>query len=166
MLQKILQNILLFVALVLIQVLVLNNIQFLGFVNPYIYILFLLSQPVKQPRMLTLTLAFMLGITIDIFSSTLGIHAFATVFVAFIRSGVIKLFFSIDEGFNPSPSFFSLGVGVYIRYVSVIVVIHHILLFTLEAFSFANFGFVLLKALLSAIITILLILGTQSFNKK
>ena len=82
--------------LVLIQVLALNNIQFLGFLNPYIYILFILSLPVKLPNWITLLLAFVLGLTIDAFSNTMGMHAFATVLVAFLRGGIINLFISID----------------------------------------------------------------------
>ncbi len=88
----VLQNILSFVLLVLFQVLALNNIQFLGFINPYIYILFIIALPVKTPRWLSLILAFILGLTLDIFSNTLGMHAFATVLIAFLRNGIINLF--------------------------------------------------------------------------
>ena len=79
----VLQNIFSFILLVLVQVLVLNNIQFLGYIDPYLYILFILVLPVQMPRWFLLILAFALGITIDIFSNTLGMQAFATVFIAF-----------------------------------------------------------------------------------
>ncbi len=161
-----LQNILRFVLLVLIQVLALNNIQFLGFLNPYIYILFILSLPVKLPNWITLLLAFVLGLTIDAFSNTMGMHAFATVLVAFLRGGIINLFIAIDEGNNPTPSFYTFGVGAYVKYVVSIVVIHHIALFMLEAFSFHHFWILLLKILLSSTLTILIILGIQSLKRK
>ncbi len=161
-----LQNILRFVLLVLIQVLALNNIQFLGFLNPYIYILFILSLPVKLPNWITLLLAFVLGLTIDAFSNTMGMHAFATVLVAFLRNGIINLFIAIDEGNNPTPSFYTFGVGAYVKYVVSIVVIHHIALFMLEAFSFNHFWILLLKILLSSALTTLIILGIQSLKRK
>ncbi len=161
-----LQNIFRFVALVLFQVLALNNIQFLGYINPYIYILFIFSLPVKLPRWLTLILAFVLGLSIDIFSNTPGIHAFATVFIAFIRQFTIKLFTSIEEGNNPEPSFYTFGVGSYIKYVVVLVFIHHLTLYILEAFSFTNFSLTLFKAFLNSVITILIILAIQSFKRK
>ena len=91
---SLIQNIFSFIVLILLQVLVLNNVQFLGFLNPYIYILFILSLPVKFPRWITLILGFVLGLIIDIFSNTIGIHAFATVLIAFFRAGIIKLFIS------------------------------------------------------------------------
>jgi len=162
----VIQNIFSFVILVLIQVLALNNIQFLGFINPYIYILFILSLPVKFPRWLSLILAFILGLTIDTFSNTIGMHAFATVLIAFFRNGIIKLFTSIEEGSNPVPSFYSFGVGAYIKYVVFMVLLHHSSLFFLEAFSFQNFWMTLLRILLSSFVTVLLILGIRSFNRK
>ena len=120
-----LQNIFRFLLLVLVQVLVLNNIQFLGFINPYIYILFILSLPVRLPRWAALLLAFGLGLTIDIFSNTPGMHAFASVMLAFLRNPVINLFISIDEGNNPTPSVYTFSVGTYVKYVVVMVFIHH-----------------------------------------
>jgi len=161
-----LQNILRFIILVLVQVLVLNNIQFLGFINPYIYILFILSLPVRMPRWAALLLAFVLGLTIDIFSNTPGMHAFATVMVAFFRNSIINLFITIDEGNNPTPSYYTFSVGTYVKYVVFIVLIHHVTLFFLEAFSFSHFWLLLAKIILSSAVTILLILGVQSLNKK
>lgn len=162
----VLQNILSFVLLVLFQVLALNNIQFLGFINPYIYILFIIALPVKTPRWLSLILAFILGLTIDIFSNTLGMHAFATVLIAFLRNGIINLFIVLEENDNPVPSFRSFGVGAYIKYLVLMVFIHHFSLFFLEAFSFAQPGLILSKIVLSSIVTILILLGVVSLQRK
>lgn len=162
----VIQNTVSFIILVLTQVLVLNNIQFLGFINPYIYILFILSLPVRLPRWLTLVFGFALGIIIDAFSNTLGMHAFASVLIAYARSFVIKLFTAIDEGNNPTPSFHSFGVGAYVKYVFVLVFLHHASLFFLEAFSFSHFWLILFKTVLSSIISVLIILGIRSLNRR
>lgn len=162
----VIQNIIWFIVLVLAQVLALNNIQFLGFVNPYIYILFVLSLPVKLPRWITLLLAFGLGLTIDAFSNTMGMHAFASVLVAYFRDGVIKLFTSIEEGNNPTPSFYTFGVGAYIKYIVTMVLLHHTTLFLLESFSFNHLWILIFKIILSSLVTILLILGIRSLNKR
>ncbi|MBP1676582.1 MAG: rod shape-determining protein MreD [Bacteroidetes bacterium] len=163
---RVIQNIFLFIILVLVQVLVLNNIQFLGFVNPYIYILFVLSLPVRMKRWLTLILAFVLGLTIDSFSNTPGMHAFATVLIAYLRNGIIHLFTSIEEGNNPIPSFYSFGVGAFVKYVVIMVIIHHSALFLLESFSLTNIWLVSLKIIISSFVTILMILGIKSMFKK
>ena len=163
--QSVLKNIINFILLVLVQTLILNNIQFLGFVNPCLYLLFILSQPVRQSRVLTLILAFVLGITIDIFSNTLGMHTFATVFVAYIRIYVIRMFVSLDDGVNLVPTFKTFGIASYIKYLAVIVVVHHSLLFFLEAFSFVNFIQILIRIAASSVITILLIIGVRSLSR-
>jgi len=162
----VLQNIFRFIILVLFQVLVLNNIQFLGYINPYLYILFILSLPYQTPQWLTLLLGFGLGLTIDTFSNTMGMHAFAVVMVAFLRGGIIKLFTAIEEGNNPTPSFHTFGVSAYIKYVVVMVLIHHATLFLLEAFNFSNFWIIVFKITLSTLLTIFLILGIQSLKTK
>jgi rod shape-determining protein MreD len=162
----VLQNIFRFIILVLLQVLALNNVQFLGFINPFIYILFIISLPVRTPRWATLLMAFALGLTIDAFSNTPGTHAFATVLIAFLRNGIINLFITIDEGNNPTPSFYTFSVANYVKYLVFMVLIHHTTLFFLEAFSFAHFWLILFKVILSSAVTILLILGIQSLNKK
>jgi len=163
---NVIQNIISFILLVLAQVLILNNIQFLGFINPYIYILFIISLPVRLPRWLTLVLGFVIGLIIDTFSNTLGMHAFASVLIAYARSFVIQLFTSIDEGNNPTPSFHSFGVGAYIKYVFVMVFLHHSALFFLEAFSLSHFWLILFKTLLSSVISILIILGLKSLKRR
>lgn len=166
MVQTILQNIIRFILLVLVQVLVLNNIQFLGFIIPYIYILFILSLPVKTPRWLSLILAFAIGITIDIFSNTLGLHASAAVLIAFFRDPLIKRITDLDENLYITPGINSFGFGAYFKYVVILTLAHHLTLFYLEAFTFAHFWHTLVSALLSAIITIVLILGIQMFKRR
>ena len=80
-----------FISLVLVQVLVLNYIQFSGYINPYIYVLFVLLLPVSTPRYAVVMLGFFIGLVIDIFSNTAGMHASATTFMAFVRPYVINL---------------------------------------------------------------------------
>ena len=79
-----------FVILILAQALVFNHINFLGSTNPYPYILFILLFPVKNDRMLFVFVSFMIGLFIDLFSDSGGIHAAASVFVAFIRPTILR----------------------------------------------------------------------------
>jgi rod shape-determining protein MreD len=162
----IVQNIIRFILLVFVQVLVLNNIQFLGYLNPYLYILFILALPVHLRQWIVLLLAFALGLTIDAFSNTMGLHAFATVFMAFLRLPIIKLFATIDEGVNPSPSFRTFGILDYLKYAVTLVLMHHVVLFFLEAFTFAYIGTLLIKILLSSLVTILLTVAIQLLKKE
>lgn len=161
-----LQNILRFIFLILLQVFILDNIQFMGYINPMIYVLFILSLPVRFPKWALLILAFIMGLIIDVFSNTAGMHSFALVFAAFLRTPVINIFTSIDEGSNPTPSFHTFGVSAYVKYVVILVLIHHFILFFIESFSFLHLSLLIPKIVISSTVTILLILGLQSFKSK
>ena len=161
-----LQNILRFIFLILLQVFILDNIQFMGYINPMIYVLFILSLPVRFPKWALLILAFIMGLIIDVFSNTAAMHSFALVFAAFLRTPVINIFTSIDEGSNPTPSFHTFGVSAYVKYVVILVLIHHFILFFIESFSFLHLTLLIPKIIFSSTVTILLILGLQSFKSK
>lgn len=161
-----LHNIIRFVLLVLVQVFVLSNIRLLGFINPYIYVLFIFLLPVKFSRGLSVIFAFILGLIIDAFSNTIGMHAFSAVLIAFLRNPVIKIFTSIEEGANPVPSFYTFGVAAFIKYITTLVLIHHTTFFLLEIFTFVGLGQTLLRILLNTGITTVILLGITSFKKK
>lgn len=161
-----LQNILRFIFLILLQVFILDNIQFMGYINPMIYVLFILSLPVRFPKWALLILAFIMGLIIDVFSNTAGMHSFALVFAAFLRTPVINIFTSLDEGANPTPSFHTFGVSAYVKYVVILVLIYHFILFFIESFSFLHLTLLIPKIIFSSTVTILLILGLQSFKSK
>lgn len=168
MIIKILQNVFRFLFLVLLQVLVLNHIQWSGFVNPYVYVLFVLMLPYETPKWAVLISAFIIGITIDMFGNTSGMHAAATVMVAFARPRILKLVAPRD-GYETEAKLTPLAMGFkwFITYVSVSVLLHHLVYFYVEAFRFSEFFFTFFKAILNSIITILLIiLGQYIFSKR
>ena len=152
---------LMFIGLVLTQVLVMNHIQFSGFVNPYIYILFVLLLPLSSPRYVVLVMAFLLGITVDIFSNSLGIHAFAAVFAAYFRPIVIHLISNREEDMSDYPGLMQNGIRWFLSYITIMVVIHHTVLFYLEVFTFYNFWGTLFRVFLSSIFTIFAIILSQ-----
>lgn len=147
---------LLFLFVVILQVLILNNVLFLGYVNPYLYIIFLFLFPLKKDRFRFLFIAFLLGLSIDIFSDSGGIHAFSTLTIAYFRLFFIKVFFSKYEVDYP---FFNLSLepfGKKFNYVATLTLIHHFILFSFANFSFHNFSQVLLNTLYSSVFTLLL----------
>lgn len=150
-----------FVSLVLIQVLILNHVQFSGFINPYVYVLFVLLLPLNSPRYVLLILGFLIGLTIDVFSNSLGVHAAATVFIAYIRPMVIGLISNREEDKNNYPGLAQNKFGWFVYYVSVMVFMHHIVLFYLEVFTFSNFFETLYRAFLSSLFSIFVIVLSQ-----
>lgn len=162
------QNIIRFIVLVLIQVLLLNNIHFSGFVNPYIYILFILLLPFETPGWLLIIIGFTTGFTIDVFSGTLGMHASATTLAAFARPFVLNVI-SPREGYEnrTMPTLRYYDMLWIIRYSVIIILIHHFSLFFIEVFRFSGFFYTLLRIFLSSIFTFALVIISQLlFYKK
>ncbi len=155
--------ILLFVLVVLIQVLFLNNVQFSGYVNPYFYIVFILMLPQSISRIWLLIFSFALGLTIDVFSNTPGIHASASVFLGFVRPFINNGATTSDTDEELVPSIVNIGLRQFAIYIGMGVLIHHLILFTVEVFSLHSFGDTLLRALLSAIFTYITIFISQLF---
>ncbi len=159
-------NIARFIVLILIQVIVLNNINFLGYINPYIYILFIILYPIKNNRLLFIFLSFLLGLTIDLFLDSGGVNAAACVSIAYIRPVILKFVFGIIYD-HQTVKFNTIEFGQRITYFSIIVLIHHLILFSLEVFNTSQILLILKKTLFSSIFTIILcILITILFSRK
>ena len=151
-----------YIILVLIQVLFFNNIHLSGMLNPYVYVLFILLLPFDTPKYLLLILGFLLGLSIDVFSSTPGMHASASVFAAFIRPAVLNLLSPRDEyEKGTSPAVYYYGFMWFLKYTLILIFAHHFFLFFVEAFSFANFLQILSRGAISATVTSGLILMSQ-----
>jgi rod shape-determining protein MreD len=143
------------VVLILAQGLVFNHINFLGNINPYPYILFVLLFPINNNRTLFIFLSFMLGLFVDIFSDSGGVHAAACVTIAFIRPPVLKFAFGMIYE-HQTIKFNNTEFGNRIIYFSILILIHHLIMFLLEIFNISNLLLVLQKTLFSSIFTILL----------
>jgi hypothetical protein len=139
-------------------VLILNHVNFSGYVNPYLYIIFILSLPFDIPKWALLSLAFFLGLSVDIFSGVMGLHTAAVVFMAFCRPGVLKLVSTKDmTEKGGSPSIQQLGFNWFFSYSFILVFIHHLIYFYLEVFHFSGFFYTLLRVILSLIVTLIFI---------
>jgi rod shape-determining protein MreD len=156
------RNIIRFLFLIFFQVLILDNIRIAGYVNPYLYVLFILMLPFETPKWLLLISAFFLGFFVDMFSGTGGIHAAACVFMAFIRPNILKMV-SARQDYEPGtqPIIRDLGFRWFFSYSMVMVSMHHFILFYIEAFSFNEFFQTFFRTVLSIIFTLFLLILSQ-----
>jgi rod shape-determining protein MreD len=166
MINSILRFGLIFILLVLLQVLLFNNIQFSGYVNPYIYIMFILLLPVEIPSWLLLVLSFGLGLILDFFSGSPGMHSSATVLAAFVRPFILRIL-SPRDGYEArsEPSMMAYGFRWFLIYTVLIVLIHHTALFYIEVFRFADFFRTMLRVLLSSLFTVTFILLIEFYRR-
>jgi hypothetical protein len=158
------RNILCFLILVFAQVLIFNNIEISGFINPYIYILFIILLPFETPTAVILIWGFILGFTIDIFAETIGMHTASTVLIAFLRPSVLSIFApreGYEKGTNPRIHYY--GLTWFIKYAFVLVLAHHLMLFYIEMFSMHDFFVTLLRVILSTLFSLTIITISQYF---
>jgi rod shape-determining protein MreD len=143
------------VALLALQIVLFNNINFLGYVNPFPYILFIILYPVNGNRAGLLASSFLLGLTMDMFCNSGGVHATACLVLAYFRPSIFKFAFGISYEYQTvkiadklSPERFS--------FILIAVLIHHLTLYLLEIFRFNFFWEILWRTLLATLFTLLL----------
>lgn len=160
-----LKQALLFIALILLQVLVLNHISFFNYATPFLYVYFIIKMPMGTNRNLLMLIAFFLGFTIDIFCNTPGQNAAAAVFAAFIRRPIQLLFFEREDFEHLIPNIGSLG-ATFMKYASLIVLAHHTVLILISSFSYINLQTIGLRIVFSGILTSILILAIEGITVK
>lgn len=154
-----------FVLFTALQVLVFNKIQISGFINPYIYIFFIMILPIEIAGWALLLLGMLSGFSIDFFTNTIGMHTSATLLLAFVRPYVLTSI-SPREGFDSTttPSAGQYGMLWFLKYTIIMVLIHHLALFMVEVWSFNHFISTLFRWVVSSFFSILLIIVAELFN--
>ena len=162
-----LKNIFRFFIIVILQVFILNKVTLHWFSEPagalfipFVYPLFILLLPFETPVWVLLLLGFLLGATIDTFMTTAGMHACATVFIAYLRTNVLNALMprNLSEYINQQPSVKNMGWMPFLVYSGFLILLHHLVYFMLESWSFAGFGSLLLKIVASFITSMLFII--------
>jgi rod shape-determining protein MreD len=148
-----LKRIKLFFFVIFLQIFILNNIQFSGYINPYYYIIFILTIPVKTNKVSNLILSFILGLTIDIFSNTYGAHAFSCVLISYLKIIWTRRFLNkdTDEVFEIT----KLSVQKFLAISIIFITIHHFTLFLLERFSFLVIWEIIGATIMTSIFTLI-----------
>ncbi|WP_396597325.1 rod shape-determining protein MreD [Dokdonia sp. R86516] len=148
-------NIARFIALMIVQIYIFNNVNLFGYINPYPYILFLLVFPFTANRALYIFIAFLTGLTMDMFGNSGGVHAAACLFLAYLRPVALRFSFGVSYEYNAIKL---SKVSFYERFIfiSIMVLIHHLVLFLLEVFNISNILYTLNKTLITSIFTIIL----------
>jgi rod shape-determining protein MreD len=129
--------------------------NFLGYISPFPYILFIILYPVNGNKSGLVVASFILGLIMDMFSNSGGIHATACLVLAYFRPAIFKFAFGLSYEYQTvklndvlTPERFS--------FILLSVVIHHFTLFILEAFQFSFIFDILIRTLLSTVFTIII----------
>ncbi len=159
------ENIIRYLILFLLQILLINNLQFFGLCSPAIYVLCLIALPVTLPRWVEMIIGFVTGLVMDIFCNTLGIHTAACTMLAFVRPLLIKGLVADNDRLMGTPTSAAIGFTTYLKLVTMLVLIHHTIVFSLEAFSFHNWWITLLQIIISSAVSIGILLGIDALKR-
>lgn len=153
----------LFIVLVLAQVLICNHLNLFNLAIPIVFIYFIIRLPINMKLGLLFSLAFLIGLTVDVFSDTAGVNALACTLLAAIKRPAFYAYVPRDDKTKSMvPSAAGLGLGIFSKYLLTLVTIYCLLAFTIEYFNFSDVKEVVIKALASSVLSFLIILGIDS----
>ena len=166
MINSIMRYSLVFILLLFLQVLLFDNINFGGYINPFVYIMFIMLLPVELPGWILLLVSFFTGLFMDFFSGTTGMNAGASVAAGFARPYILRII-SPRDGYEPgaAPSMLIYGFRWFLTYSILIVAVHHFVLFFLEVFRLADFFRTILRIILSSAFTISFIVLIEYYRR-
>ncbi|HON53098.1 MAG TPA: hypothetical protein PLS12_07815 [Bacteroidales bacterium] len=156
------RNIVRFITLFGLQILIFNNVPIFGYSIPYVYVLFFIMLPFEIHKTFLLILGFVLGTIIDFSTNSPGVHAGATLLIAFVRPYILQKM-SPRQGYdiNSQPMLAYYGFRWFFQYALIMVSIHHFVLFFYLSFSFEESFFLVFRAIINIFFTMLLIIISQ-----
>jgi hypothetical protein len=159
-------NVLRFFGLAILQGLVFKNVGTGWESFPYLHIIvfpvFILLLPLRTPRSLIILLSFLIGIFIDFLYDTMGVHASTAVFTGFIRPFVLSILEprgGYNMNYSPTPE--RMSMGWFLRYASIMMLIHLFFYFSVEAFTFVYILNILAKTFFSFIVSMIFVIIYQ-----
>lgn len=166
-LREIIQYSLLFLLYLALQILIMRNIVLFNYAFCFVYIAGILLLPAEVNRTLLLVLGFLAGLLVDIFYNTLGMHAAATLLVAYLRPFWISIQLEAKGATDRIDiTIGELGLGGYLTFLLPLVLLHHATLFFIEMSSMVAIGYTLLRIVASTLFTTLIIVIVQLFSRR
>ncbi len=154
-----------FLLVMFIQILLLNQLQFFGICRPYIFILFLLMMPITLPSWLDMFIGALVGLLMDVACNSLGVHMAACVLLVYMRRPFIRRLVLEYERLNGEINRRTIGSMAFYKYVIILILTYHLVVFLLSAWGFSHIGWILLQTLVSTIVSVALILGYDALRK-
>lgn len=155
----------LFLLLLFLQVLLLDHLHWLGLIHPFVYLWAIILIPIELPRWTQMLIGAAIGAIMDIFTHAPGIHMAGCVMIAYLRPLVLALYVQDLERMKGAITIQAIGLSNYLRMLASMIVIHHTIVFLLEAFTFNHLWYTILQILVSSIFTYAFILMLEYIRK-
>lgn len=150
-------NIVRFVILLFLQVIIFNNIDLFGYINPFPYVLYILLFPVNGNKTVLLVSSFLLGLLLDMFCNSGGVHAAASLTLAYVRPNLFKFAFGLSYEYQTVKIADKISTE-RVSFLLLSIFIHHFVLFLLEFFRPSLFFIIISRTLITTVFTLLICL--------
>ena len=164
--EGIVNRLIMFVVLALVQVLVLNYVWLFNVATPLLYVFFAITFPRNSAKGEVLIWCFMLGLVIDLFSNTPGLASGSMTLIGLLQPYLLELFVPRDSAENMEVSVATLGMGKFFTFSLILTLLYSLLFFALEAFNFFEWQMWLLRSVCSTTLTMVLMLAIESVRSK
>lgn len=163
---ELVNRLVMFVTLLVAQVLILNNVRFLGVGTPLLYVYFAITFRRNFPKWLVLVSCFMLGLLVDVFSNTPGLASTVMTLVGLAQCYLMNLLAPRDSAEDLEASIKTLGISKFATLSSILVAIYCLLFFALETFNFFDVLLWLARSVVSAVLTLVLVFAIESVRSR
>lgn len=163
--KTIINFVLLFLLLIPAQAVIFNNLILFNVAMPLVFIYLIVRLPMTVSVNAALTIGFLTGLSVDIFSDTVGVNAMACTLLAFVRRPIFHLYVSLDDTLGgQSPSISTMGSAAYMKYLLTMTTLYCLTVFMIEAFQFFNIKMLLSRTVFSTIFTFIVIYAIDSLS--
>ncbi len=163
---ELINRLVMFVALFVAQVLILNHVHLLGVGTPLLYVYFAITFRRNFPKWLVLVSCFLLGLLIDVFSNTPGLAASTMTLVALVQTYLIDMVAPRDSAEDLEASAKVLGTSKFVTLSALLTLLYCLVFFALEAFNFFDVLLWLARSVISFVLTMVLILAVESVRSR
>ncbi len=153
-----------FTLLILLQIIVLDNINLFGFLNPILYILFIITYKFDQNQTLFIFFCFLLGFIIDLLTQSSGANTISCLILGYLRPLIINYCFKINSNM-PKAYINDPNISNRLFYILIMVLIHHLIYFSTVYFDINYLILIVKYTFLTSIFSIILIWTLISFYR-
>ena len=163
---ELVNRLVMFLSLLVVQVLILNHVHFLGVGTPLLYVYFAITFRRNFPKWLVLVSCFLLGLMVDTFSNTPGLASSVMTLAGLAQCYLMELIAPRDSAEGLEASMKTLGFSKFLTLSAIITTLYCMLFFALEAFNFFDVLMWLARSLVSSMLTLVLILAIESVRSR
>ena len=148
-----------------LQILLFDHLHIGSWGTVMMYILFLINLPVRLPRWAEMLIGFAVGMMIDIWHSTLGVHIAACVALTYVRPLLLHRAVQDIERIKDNLSSENIGRAEYTKCAVILTILHHFIVFSLETWNLQFWWMIILQTLISSLMTLTIILGYEYLKR-